>query len=113
MEITNTQTVFRTRIADLIGRLVKLHVRRPVYNASPTKELETGMVITIFAITAYGLWFLPDRAGLAALLGMYALAAYRILPSTNRIMLALISIKGYQYTFDIIGEATGFAPEKG
>ncbi|NLT49119.1 MAG: ABC transporter ATP-binding protein, partial [Clostridiales bacterium] len=113
VEITNTQTVFRKRIADLIGRLVKLNVRRTVYNASPTKVLETGMVITIFAITAYGLWFLPDRAGLAALLGMYALAAYRILPSTNRIMLALISIKGYQYTFDIIGEATGFAPEKG
>ena len=55
VEITNTQTVFRKRIADLIGRLVKLNVRRTVYNASPTKVLETGMVITIFAITAYGL----------------------------------------------------------
>ena len=112
VEITNTQAIFRKRIADYIGRIVKLNIRRTVYNAAPTKVLETGMVITVFAITAYGLWFLPDRAGLAALLGIYALAAYRILPSTNRIMLALISIKGYQYTFDIIGEATGFVPDK-
>ena len=111
VEITNTQPIFRQRIADYIARLVKLNIRRTVYNASPTKVLETGMVITIFAITAYGLWFLPDRSGLAALLGLYALAAYRILPSTNRIMLALISIKGYQYTFDTIGEVTGFVPE--
>lgn len=111
VEITNTQPVFRKRISDLIGRLVKLNIRRTVYNAAPTKVLETGMVITVFAITAYGLWFLPDRAGLAALLGMYALAAYRILPSTNRIMLALISVKGYQYTFDIVNEVNGFIPE--
>lgn len=111
VEITNMQNRFRKRISDYIHRLVKLNIRRTVYNASPTKVIETGMVITIFAITVYGLYFLPDRAGLAALLGLFALAAYRILPSVNRIMLALISIKGYQYTFDIISEVKGFQPD--
>lgn len=110
VEITNTQQRFRNRISDLIGRLVQLNVQRTVYNAAPTKVIETGMVITIFAITIYGLYFLPDRAGLTALLGMFALAAYRILPSVNRIMLALISIKGYQFTFDIINDVNGFTP---
>lgn len=111
VEITNMQSRFRKRISDYINRLVRLNVRRTVYNAAPTKVIETGMVITIFSITAYGLFFLPDRAGLAALLGLFALAAYRILPSVNRIMLALISIKGYQYTFDIISEVKGFEPD--
>jgi ABC-type multidrug transport system fused ATPase/permease subunit len=69
------------------------------------------MVITIFVITAYGLFFLPDRTGLVALLGLFALAAYRILPSVNRMMIALISIKGYQYTFDIIASVKGFEPD--
>lgn len=111
VEITNMQETFRKRISDYIHRLVRLNIRRTVYNASPTKVIETGMVITIFTITVYGLYFLPDRAGLAALLGLFALAAYRILPSVNRIMMALISIKGYQYTFDVISEVKGFEPD--
>lgn len=111
VEITNMQNRFRKRISDYIQRLVQLNIRRTVYNASPTKVIETGMVITIFTITVYGLYFLPDRAGLAALLGLFALAAYRILPSVNRIMISLISIKGYQYTFDIISEVKGFEPD--
>jgi len=112
VEITNTQKRFRNVISDYIGRLVKLNIRRTVYNAAPTKVIETGMVITIFAITVYGLYFLPDKAGLTALLGLFALAAYRILPSVNRIMLALISIKGYQFTFDTISEVTHFKAEE-
>jgi ABC-type multidrug transport system fused ATPase/permease subunit len=112
VEITNTQQRFRNKIAEFIERLVQLSIKRTVYNAAPTKVIETGMVITIFAITIYGLYFLPDRAGLTALLGIFALAAYRILPSVNRIMLALISIKGYQFTFDVINEVIGFTPTK-
>ncbi|MGQ1947079.1 ABC transporter ATP-binding protein [Geofilum sp. OHC36d9] len=111
VEITNTQKQFRKRITDLIGRMVQLNIRRTVYTAAPTKVIETGMVITIFVITAYGLFFLPDRAGLAALLGLFALAAYRILPSVNRMMIALISIKGYQYTFEIISSVKDFEPD--
>ncbi len=112
VEITNTQQRFRKRISDYIGRLVQLSIKRTVYNAAPTKVIETGMVITIFVITIYGLYFLPDRAGLTALLGIFALAAYRILPSVNRIMLALISIKGYQFTFDVINEVKGFTSDQ-
>ena len=111
VEITNMQSRFRKRISDYIHRLVRLNIRRTVYNAAPTKVIETGMVITIFTITVYGLYFLPDRAGLGALLGLFALAAYRILPSVNRIMISLISIKGYQYTFDIISEVKDFEPD--
>lgn len=108
VEVANMQSRFRKRISNFINRLVQLSIRRTVYNNAPTKVIEVGMVITIFTITLYGLYFLPDRAGLAALLGLFALAAYRILPSVNRIMLALMSIKGYQYTFDIISEVIDF-----
>ncbi len=104
VEITNSHRHFRDKISHYLGRTIKLSIKRVVYQQAPTKVIETGMVITIFAITAYGLYFLPDRAGLAALLGLFALAAYRILPSINRIMLALINIKGHQYTFDIISQ---------
>ncbi|TRX70539.1 ABC transporter ATP-binding protein [Carboxylicivirga sp. M1479] len=111
VEVTNTQDRFRNKIAYYINKLVTISIKRTLYQQSPTKVIEAGMVITIFAITAYGLYFLPDRAGLAALLGLFALAAYRILPSVNRIMIALISIKGYQYTFDTILQVKDYKTE--
>ncbi|MDG5800317.1 ABC transporter ATP-binding protein [Marinilabiliaceae bacterium ANBcel2] len=112
VEITNTQKRFRKRIAKYIGRLVQLSVKRQVYNQAPTKVIETGMVLSIFVMTAYGLYALPDRSGLAALLGLYALAAYRVLPSANRLMIALMSVKGFQYTLDIISQVKNFEPEE-
>jgi len=112
VEITNTQERFRERIFDKIGRIVQLNVKRIMYNAAPAKVTETGMVLAIFVITAYGLYFMPNNANLGTILGLFALAAYRILPSVNRIMTALISIKSYQYTFDIISQVKDFKPEK-
>lgn len=111
VEITNSQIQFRNKIAYYLNKLVKLSIKRTIYQQAPTKVIEAGMVITIFSITAYGLFFLPDRAGLAALLGLFALAAYRILPSVNRIMIALISIKGHQYTFDTVMQVKDYTPE--
>ncbi|WP_430811118.1 MULTISPECIES: ABC transporter ATP-binding protein [unclassified Carboxylicivirga] len=112
VEITNTQERFRNKIAAYLNKMVKLSIKRTIYAQAPTKVIEAGMVITIFAITAYGLYFLPDRQGLTALLGLFALAAYRILPSVNRIMMALISIKGHQYTFGTIGQVKDYTPQK-
>ncbi len=112
VEITNSHERFRNKISFYLAKIVKLSIKRTVYSLAPTKVIEAGMVITIFAITTYGLYFLPDRAGLAALLGLFALAAYRILPSVNRIMIALISIKGNQFTFDTISQVKGYTPER-
>lgn len=102
--ITNSLRFFQDTISYYLNKQIKLNIKRVVYQQAPTRVIETGMVVTIFIITAYGLFFLPDRAGLAALLGLFALAAYRILPSINRIMLALINIKGHQYTFDVVSQ---------
>lgn len=102
--ITNSLQFFQDTISHYLNKQIKLSIKRVVYTQAPTRVIETGMVITIFVITAYGIFFLPDRAGLATLLGLFALAAYRILPSINRIMLALINIKGHQYTFDVVSQ---------
>ncbi len=110
--ITNTQEYFRGKIAYNIKLAVDIGIKRLVYQQSPTKIIELGMVITIFTITSYGLFFINDRTTLASLLGLFALSAYRILPSVNRIMLALISIRGHQFTFDTILQVKDFEVSK-
>jgi ABC-type multidrug transport system fused ATPase/permease subunit len=112
VEIANAQTRFRSKIRDYLNRTVQLIIMRTVYSRLPTMVIESGMVVTIFSITAYGLFFLPNRAELGAFLGLFALAAYRILPSVNRVMIALMSIRGHQYTFDVIMQVRDFKPEK-
>jgi ABC-type multidrug transport system fused ATPase/permease subunit len=112
VEITNSQSHFRSNIRHLLDQLVQLSIKRVVYGQAPTKVIESGMVLAIFTITAYGLFFLPGRADLVTLLGLFALAAYRILPSVNRIMIALMNIKGHQYTFDAIMQIKGYKPEE-
>ena len=37
-----------------------------------------------------------------ALIGVYVVASYRLMPSMNRMLVALMSIKGYNYTFSIL-----------
>ena len=36
------------------------------------------------------------------MLGVFGLAAYRIVPSANRLMMAVINMKSYEYTLDSI-----------
>ena len=110
--ISNSLRFFQDTISHYMNRRVQLATKKVVYNEAPRRVLETGMVLTIFAITAYGLFFLPDRAALATILGLFALAAYRILPSINIIMQAMINIKGHQYVFDIISQVKDLKTEK-
>jgi len=112
VQITNTQNYFRQKIDYYLAKIIGLSTKRVVYQQAPTRVIETGMVVAIFALIVYGLFFLPSRAALSALLGLFALSAYRILPSVNRIMLALINIKGHQYTFDIISQVKGLKIEE-
>lgn len=107
VSITNTQERFKNRISKLVERMVDLYARRIMYNAAPTKVIESGMILTIFAIIVYGMYFLNTES-LAALLGLFALAAYRILPSINRIMIALIGMKGNQFSIDVMSESIGY-----
>jgi len=104
IELTNTYKNFRKKMTLLLNELVDLSINRTIYAHIPLKFMETIMVMTVFIITVYGLFFLNDISKSASVLGLYALAAYRILPSINRMILALISIKSYQYTFEVIEE---------
>ncbi len=81
-----------------------------VYGLLPTKVIETTMILGVLLIVLYGLHFL-ERKELLLLLGIFTLAIYKILPSINKIMLAMMSIKGHEYVLDIVEKAQE-VPEK-
>ena len=70
----------------------QIRTKQFVYNLMPAKVIETTMILGIFSYHCYGLIMLPTQGDLLVLLGVFALAAYRILPSVNRMMIALMML---------------------
>ncbi len=100
--ISGTYHFFYKKIKNNIKLFADLSTQRTVFNLAPTKIIESSMVLSILIIIAYGLFFLPNKDNLVSLIGIYTLAAYRIMPSINRITVALNGITENQYNFDVI-----------
>ena len=89
---------------NLVSDNSKLSISSNVLLSIPSKVIETGMVLGIICLMLFGLFAMENKGQLTTLLGLFAIAAYRILPSVNRIMASILSIKEHQYTVDIITE---------
>lgn len=70
----------------------------------PSKINEIIAVLGIVIVFLYCLFFAEKRQELLILLSVFATSAYRIMPTLNRMMSALVSIKSYLYTLDILEE---------
>jgi len=106
--ITGTYYYFNHRLNENMTAFKKPSINKIVLNFAPTKVIESAMVFAIFVIIVYGVYFLPSRESLLALLGVFALSGYRIMPSINRIMQALNGLIEFQYTFDVVGQLNEF-----
>lgn len=106
--INGTAEFFENRMKKNMGEFKRLNINTVVLNLVPTKIIESTMVFAIFAIIVYGLYFLPNKGSLITLLGLYAVAAYRIMPSVNRIMIALNGLNSQGYTIDVVSQVKSF-----
>lgn len=102
--ISGTLNNFRSLISENLSSLVRINVKRTVYNQAPTKVIEMALVTTICLIVVYSTVYRKDISGTTTLLGLFAVSGYRILPSANRIMIALMGIKENEYTLEVLGQ---------
>jgi ABC-type multidrug transport system fused ATPase/permease subunit len=91
---------------NLVVKNDRLSVKSATWMAFPSRVIELGMVLGIICMILFGVYFGRDRSHLSTLLGVFAIAAYRILPSINRIMAAVLMMKEHQYTTEIISNVT-------
>ncbi|RAU83296.1 ABC transporter ATP-binding protein [Pontibacter arcticus] len=102
VQMTNTELYFKKIHDTYLHRATLLKAKDKVIQQAPTKVIESAMIAAIVLVALYGTLFLENQSHLTGLLTIFALAAYRVLPSVNRLMIALIGIKGYQYTLEVI-----------
>lgn len=79
-----------------ISRVVK------IINVLPTKSTELFAVLGIVVIYLFALLIENEPAKLFAFLGIFAGAAYRVMPSMNKILNSIMGIKSNQYVMRIL-----------
>lgn len=101
VNVNNTQSFFFNAFKKNTKDMSDLRAKQYVFNLMPTKVVETAMILSILVVVIYGLVVL-GKAQLLMLLGFLALAVFRISPSINRMMVALMNLKTYEYSLEVM-----------
>lgn len=90
------QSIFSKKISEVKVKQTKM----ALLNVVPLRLVEITVIGTVIIILLYGVFVLQNVESIITLLGVFGLAAYRIVPSANRLMMAMINIKSYEYTLE-------------
>ena len=103
--ILNKQNKIRENFIKLSSKLKEINVINQVGTQLPTKIIETFFLITIILIFVIGIFYNQADSEFISFLGFLGLAAFKMLPSINRVLLALIDIKSYSFAIDDLSES--------
>ena len=112
VKITNTESKFKSQFESQLSEIRKLMTQKEVYNYIPQKLIETVMIASVVLLLFLALHFNEGGQDLTILLGVFVLAAYRLMPSINRIMLSFLSIRSHRFSYDVLKNSTNFFNEK-
>ncbi|BAO76185.1 ABC transporter ATP-binding protein [Winogradskyella sp. PG-2] len=99
--IMGAEKQFRKKIKNNLDALVDVDVKTVIYNIAPTKVIESALMLAICVIISFGIYYLPSKTDMVKLLGLFAVAGYRIMPSINRIMIAINGLNRCHWVFDV------------
>lgn len=101
LRLADKQTRFRDQLLIKQRELRKLDSEAYLYTLLPLRIIEMVAILGVLTIFVYKL-FLPSGSGanLIALVGLFGAAAYRLMPSVNRILMSMVQLKQNQYTID-------------
>ncbi|ALW87117.1 hypothetical protein AUC43_19775 [Hymenobacter sedentarius] len=103
LKLANKLEHFRTRITSGQREIQKLDAEAYLYAQLPLKVIELVAILGVVTILLYALHFTKGASGLIGLVGLFAAAAYRLMPSINRMLTALMQIKQHQYAIHHLG----------
>ncbi len=95
---------FLRRFLKYQSRINKLSVKNYILHFIPGKVIEVVAMLGLVIIFVYTLYFSANREELLLFISLFAAAAYRVMPSMNKILNAFMTIKASQYALDILTE---------
>lgn len=105
--ITGSERPFRKKIRQNLDELVDIDIKTAVYNLAPTRVIESALMFAIAIIISFGVFYLPSKVELLKILGLFAVAGYRIMPSINRMMIAVNGLNQSLWIYPILAPLKG------
>ena len=103
LKLAGRQGRFAERMVANQGEMQKLDAEAYLHSMLPVRIIEMVAIMGVLTIFLYSLYGPTGSGGLIALVGMFAAAAYRLMPSVNRLLTAMMAIKQHQYTIEDLG----------
>lgn len=98
--VFNKKDYFKSVFKNYLNIFSKTSGESYLLNIFSPKIVENTAVISIFLIFIFGFWFGKNLSSLAQFLIVFAIAAYRIIPSMNKLILSFNYIKGSAYVYE-------------
>jgi ABC-type multidrug transport system fused ATPase/permease subunit len=106
VKISNKDRHFRDEYLDHQDGYYRTQRSLAVIQLLPQRAIEIFAVLGVVVIFTYAVLWAHDRQRLMEFLIAFAAAAFRVLPSINRLLQSLMSIKNHQYTIEVLTDDT-------
>ena len=107
LKLASRQRQFAERLLRSQAGAQDLDAEAYLHSLMPVRVIEMVAVLGILVIFLYSVFFPTANGGLIALVGTFAAAAYRLMPSVNRLLMALLHMKNSQHTFQSLADFRG------
>jgi len=111
IKINHTSGYF---IKDFLGKqrpLLEYDFKSMQYQLIPSRANEIVVLLGVIILVVYGYFFSHNPGGLRLLGAIFVLSVFRLIPALNRLLVALMKIKHYQYTIDFLRSNSNTQPQ--
>lgn len=113
IKLFKKEAYFTKNITTPFLNLYKVYIQSYILRGLPQRIMEVAVILTITVIYAVLMFkFNKSVEDLVLTLVLFATAAYRIMPSADRIMRALIEVRSNAYIFDVLKNRMQLHPDK-
>lgn len=99
IKLNGKESFFRQRSRKALDTYIKVFTRLRVLVSLPLRIIETTSIIGIAVLYYYVAFVSESPKELVPILILFATASYRLLPSLNRFMASIASMRSYQHVF--------------
>ena len=100
LKLANKQQRFRDELIIKQTEVQNLDAEAYLFSLLPSRLIEMVAIIGVLTIFLYAIFFPSASTNLIALVGLFAAAAYRLMPSMNRMLTSLVQLKQFQFSVD-------------
>lgn len=104
VKLFNKENFFISIFKFMQNKFQRVFTNAFTLNLVPSKIIEITAISGVIIMFAYTLFIPGAKDSISVMLPIFIAAAYRVMPSMNRMLIALGSLKGFQYVIPILKE---------